>query len=227
MPKLDTTIDNLERKTNKVTGTVPSADWTDTQYPSAKTLYNAYNNLTNMINLVHPIGSVLTTSSKVNPAETLGGTWTLVDKSLKNTSKVLDSTYWTKPANSELKAEIISGTSVINITDHIISIRLNIKTKVDINDTGAELGKLLLESCGVNQTMFAVINDTTFSDEKNCVISYTFSKDGTLTITDILGLSGSNTLASGASFYIHIVQPVYQEQMLDEFCDKFYWKRTA
>ena len=52
MPKLNTTIDNLEWKSNKVTAANPSSSWTDTQYPSAKALYNAYNKLINIAEII-------------------------------------------------------------------------------------------------------------------------------------------------------------------------------
>lgn len=226
MPKLDTTIDNLERKTNKVTGTVPSSSWTDAQYPSAKTLYNTYNNLTDMINLVHPIGSIITTSTNTNPANTLGGSWELVDKSLKNTSIVLDSTYWVKPANSELKSELVTG-SVINMTDHTISVRLSVKSNVALSDTEVSLGKLVVPSCGVTALMHALIYDATTSDAANCTICYRMERDGTVYVSDVFGVSGTQTAPAGTSFNIHTIQPVYHTQMLDEFCDKFHWKRTA
>ena len=71
MPKLETTVDNLELKSNKIisTSTVTPDAWTDAQYPSAKTL----------LNIAHPIGSVLTTSTNSDPALTLGGSWELID----------------------------------------------------------------------------------------------------------------------------------------------------
>ena len=51
MPKLNVTVDQIELTTNKVFGT-PQEDWTDEQYPSAKTLYDAIASLANTINNV-------------------------------------------------------------------------------------------------------------------------------------------------------------------------------
>lgn len=227
MPKLDTTIDNLERKTNKVTGNVPSSSWTDAQYPSAKTLYSAYANLSNMIDLVHPIGSILTTATNVNPSGSLGGSWELVDKSLKNRSLALTSAHWINPSGSELKSEILEGSSYLNVTDHTISIRIGVKTTAEVSDSDLKLGKLIVDVCGVTELMHAMVYDATISENSNCTICYKFDKDGTLTVCDVFGTNGARTAPIGTTFYIHTVQPVYNIQMIDEFCDKFYWKRTA
>ena len=43
MPKLNTTLDNIETVANKVIGTTPSADWTDAQYQDEyQKLYDEY-----------------------------------------------------------------------------------------------------------------------------------------------------------------------------------------
>lgn len=218
MAKLDTTIDNLERKSNKVTGSTPSANWTDAQYPSAKTLYNTYNKL---LDLMHPIGSILTTASNVNPAATLGGTWTLVDKAFKDTYITLDSSYWTN-TNAEL-----ADYSNIMLNNHTVSMRLQFKITTTLSDSTVELGKLDLTSCGITNLAHAIFYDAIISDGGNCTLGYRFDTDGTILIYEVLNVDGSHSMDSGLSFYIHLVQPVKYTNMLDEFCDKFYWKRTA
>jgi hypothetical protein len=223
MPKLNTTVDNIELKTNRVTGTVPSASWTDTQYPSAKALYSAYSKL---VNIAHPIGSLLITSTNTNPAATLGGTWILVDKAFKDTYITLDSTYWTKSADAALNSSIINASHVM-LSDHTISIRLNIKPTVALSDTETYLGKLNFPSCGITALKHAIMYNVAISEGGNCTVCYRLDTDGTVSVWDVLNVSGAHTMASGSSFYIHAALPVHHDEMLDDFCDKFYWKRTA
>ena len=222
MPKLDTTIDNLERKSNKVTGTTPSASWTDTQYPSAKTLYNAYNNV---LGLMHPVGSIYMTDTNTNPSTIFGGTWELIDKSFKARAFSVDSACWTNNTVSEVATNGIYATLIGNT----VSIRAHIKVTDTVTDSTSNivLGKLDLQSCGVTRLEYAAFGNATISDNGNCTVGYNFDSDGTVLITDILNINGTHTIADGNDFYISLVQPVKPGYMKDDFCDRFYWKRTA
>jgi hypothetical protein len=224
MPKLNTTIDKIELNSNKlINAAKPLSSWTDTQYPSAKTLYNAYNA---SFNLAHPVGSIMITSTSTNPGDSIGGTWELVDKAFKNNYITLSSAYWSKPANAALCSEIINASHVM-LSDHTISLRLNIKPTVALSDTEVFLGKLALPSCGITALKHAMLYDVAISEGGNCTVCYRLDTDGTVTVWDVLNVSGAHTMASGSSFYIHVTQPVHHTDMLDDFCDKFYWKRTA
>ena len=213
MPKLETTVDNLELKSNKIisTSTVTPDAWTDAQYPSAKTL----------LNIAHPIGSVLTTSTNSDPALTLGGSWELIDKAFKDTYITLDSSYWT--ANAATIGEL----SNVLLTDHSISIRLKLITTVEISDEAIELGKLDLTSCGIEELSHAVFYNPIISDVGNCTMNYRMMQDGTISIHEVLNIDGTHKMAAGSDFFILLVQPIRYSKMFDSFCDKFYWKRIA
>lgn len=266
MPKLNTTIDNLELKTNRVIGTVPSSDWTDNQYPSAKTLYTTYDALHNdfngvsarcsslestcgtltttcngltstcnnlstsynslaasIINIAHPVGSIMITSTNANPASTIGGSWVLVDKGFADRSGYLTSTHWTT-TNARLTD---SNSALYMLKDHMISIRLGLTTTATLSDSTIELGKLNLSTLGVSELPYTIVSDVAASDGGNCTVSYTIVGNGTITTTDVLALDSSHSLASGNTLSIHINQAVSHTEMLDAYCDKFYWKRTA
>lgn len=224
MPKLDTTITNLERKTNKVTGTVPSSSWTDTQYPSAKALYNAY---TKLVNIAHPVGSILTTSTNTSPASTLGGTWELVDKTFKTDYKTLNSSYWTSK-NATLDGATSGLTSTVSWTDHSINIRLKLNVTTKLTDTETELGTLKLASIGVERLPYTIYYGVAQSDGGQCVINYSFAYEtGTITVHDVINIDGTHTMESGQYFFIDVQEDIPHDIMLDSFCDKFYWKRTA
>ncbi len=206
MPKLNTTVDNLELKSNKVIGTFPSADWTDAQYPSAKTLYNAYDK-------THAVGSILITSTNTSPAETFGGEWELVDKEFKNMS--ITSGVW-ESHNGSFKEG-----SVVILAGHTISVNLNLSTSMAIASSTVDLGRLKLELCGITALPFA--NVAIAGSTSNPLI-YEQSTDGTIKFTKTLS---GNSIASSTVFPIHFERIVEKSVMLDTFCDKFYWKRIA
>ena len=223
MSKLNATIDQIELNTNKVTGTAPSSGWTDTQYPSAKALYNAYSSL---LNIQHPIGSIIITSTKTNPANTLGGTWVLVDKAFKNTYINLNSTHWTK-ANANLY-----GYSSIMLNDHTISLRLGLETTkaitaADVNNVSLTLGTVDITAFGISSLSHTIYNAVAFSDNGQSTICYRIATNGQIDLFDVLHADGTHTMPTASSFYIYLVQPINYDVIQDDFCDKFYWKRTA
>jgi hypothetical protein len=213
MPKLNTTIDNLEWKSNKIisTSTVSPNSWTDAQYPSAKTL----------LNIAHPVGSILTTSTNVNPAATLGGTWELVDKAFKDLYITLDSTYWTAT-----NATIGEASNVL-LADHSIAIRLNLIASSEFNDESKAVGTLNLAKCGISSLSYSVNYCPIISDLGNCVMSYKITSDGAISMHEVLNVNDTHVMPSGSDFFINLTQPINSNKMLDDFCDKFYWKRTA
>ena len=222
MPKLDTTIDNLELKSNKVTGTVPSASWTDAQYPSAKTLYNAYNNILNML---HPVGSIMTTAAKVNPAETVGGTWELVDKDAKDRWMQIPTTAWTPGAADINTYE--SNLSYVSLSQHTVHFRMFFSTTADLTDTEIVLGKLDVAACGLVGIPYGILGEVAASDGGACTICWKLTTEGTLSVVDVLNVDGTHLVPSGQTFYLNFTYFAKSAELLDDFCDKFYWKRTA
>jgi hypothetical protein len=216
MPKLETTIDNLELKSNKIISTddrSPDA-WTDVEYPSAKTL----------LNIAHPVGSVLTTDSNKNPSEYLGGTWTLIDKAFRGKFVTYNDIGW------ESNNTTLHETSNALLIDHMIHLRIYVNTTVAIsNDTDLVLGKLDLSVFGINEKNLssATFRQPAISEKGDCTINYTINTDGTITINDVLSISGNHNAASGMDILFNVLLPVGYDRMIDSFCDKFYWKRTA
>jgi hypothetical protein len=226
MPKLNTTIDNLELKTNKVTGTIPSDSWTDDQYPSAKALYNAYNEL---LSNIYPIGCIMTTSTNTNPSAALGGTWKLVDKTLRARQVKLDSTYWdAENADLGVGASGSDSESSCSFGDHGVNLRLRIIPSIDLDDTdGVIMGTLNLEKLGITRLHYATLFDVAHSDGGQSVINYCFDINGTLRVYDVCNTDGSHTMSSGKYFYVNIKEEIPHTLMIDSYCDKFYWERTA
>lgn len=215
MPKLNTTIDNLEWKSNKIisTSTSSPSTWTDAQYPSAKTL----------LNFAHPVGSIITTATTENPAETLGGTWELVDKAYKGTFIYIPETSWTAGKAS------MHSTSNVLLIDHMINLRIyvNLLEAITDGDSDIVLGKLDLTACGLTSLSSAVYRQPAVSDGGNCAACYTLTTDGTITMNDILNINDTHSTTYAADFIFNILFPVGYDRMIDSFCDKFYWKRIA
>jgi hypothetical protein len=214
MPKLDTTIDNLELKSNKVLGDVPSADWTDAQYPSAKTLYNTYNNL---IDLMHPIGSILCVGENTSPANTLGGVWELVDKDFMFRVEELTSEsfiYDSGPLG--IGATLNNGT--VTFSDHTVLINLVIEASAlpEIESPYIySIGQIYYPSIGladsIEHSSIAIANSVT--DSLFCSVT-----NGAI---NALGMLTSTPLAISYQFSLNC------SDMPDELCNKFYFKRIA
>lgn len=257
MPKLNTTIDNLELKTNRVFGNTPSAAWTDEQYPSAKTLYSTYNSLhgectgvsdrcktleTNygtltktceslsdsydtltesynkLVNIAHPVGSIMITATNTNPSSKVGGTWTLIDKGF--TSANASSTSYFTP-----KTNVVHNDTNVTRAGHTIRIRTAVTVNTEVTDTGLSLGTLNFSSFGITKIATGLVGGTVFSDGANCGISWNLdAATGELSISDVFETAKTT---SGNGFNIDMTFPVQYTHMVDSFCDKFYWKRTA
>ena len=225
MPKLNTTIDNLEWKSNKVINAAPSADWTDTQYPSAKTLYNTYAKL---VDIAHPVGSILTTDTNTNPASTVGGTWELVDKSLKATKIALTGSEFNPHLSS------LGDNSFVLLSDHTISIFLyfTVSNTYIFNSSSLDLGKLVLSSIGLSSIPATYIKGiaTTKGAVKTVEYWANLATDGSLFAQK--SISGVTDTELPLYFYLQLVIPIGFSNMTtatgtDAFFDKFYWKRTA
>ena len=218
MPKLNTTINNLELKSNKIISSTSgsSFDWTDDQYPSAKVLHNSKRE-------AHPIGSILVTSTNVNPAEDLEGSWILVDKAFAST---FVSGFW-RSHNSTLNSD--SGAVV---ADHLIHFRLNIKSNMALGtavaSSGVSLGQILLSEFGLSALPHTIYGST-ISNTGEFTVSYKISTDGTILARDAVKTDGTHNMpvSSNNNFYIELAVPLVYTAMIDELCDKFYWKRTA
>ena len=239
MAKLDTTATNIQLKSNIIPHTDVASAWdTDDRYPSALAVKNAISEAVGGIavcDVANAVGSIVITNTNVNPGATMGGTWELIDKEYKNSYKA---TYnfggWTPTTPNGATLELSSRGGFI-WNGHSLSIQMVLVTPSTVELTGgAALGTISRPSCGIkeNGTFYqcpengiALVN----AGDSNYTINYDFYYDGTITFKSILSSSGTAraTLPKGAKIYIDVPIQVLTSDMLDSFCDKFYWKRTA
>jgi hypothetical protein len=181
-----------------------------------------YNNL---LNTTHPIGSIITTATNVNPGATIGGTWVLVDKEAKYDWKQIPTTAWT-PQAAEINT-YDSNRSYVALQGHMAHFRLFLLTAAAASDTELPLGVLDVSACGLVGIPYGILGDVTISDGGGCTVGWKLTTDGTLSIIDVLNVDGTHSMPSGQTFYLNFTYVLNGTQLLDEACDKFYWKRTA
>lgn len=222
MPKLNAAIENIELNTNKIRGSVPLASWTDTQYPTAKTLYNTY---TKLLDLMHPVGSILTTSTNTNPASTLGGTWTLVGKDAKELWMQIPTTAWT-PGAADINIDE-AALSYVLFSGNLAHFRMYLTTDTALSDSNVILGTFDPEQLGLTRIPYSILGEVAISDGGQCTLGWKLATDGVMSTVEALNLSGSHTMESGQAFYLNFTYVLRSADVLDEYCDKFHWERTA
>lgn len=172
---------------------------------------------------MYPVGSVYCSSTNLNPSESLGGTWELVDKGFK-----AGTTETTQEATEYLSAFKVASVR----SGNTIRLRINVTSAKDIGETTVSLGTVDLAKHGLIKDStgffpYTVYSGVAMSDGANAVILIYFTSNGVLQTADCFTSDGIHTLPAGTPFYFDVALPVMPSQMLDAFCDKFYWKRTA
>lgn len=178
----------------------------------------------------YTIGNTISTTvyKEITPAEIYGGKWELVDKEFKP-QWINDTNLFV--ANSTWATE--SSTPVAIFSGHSLRIRLALKTAQALTDysTPKTLGTLQLSNLGVERFIYTqTLHATTNTNDHIGRIRIVHDTG----VVDYWGTIGENTtLDSGKILNIDTtftLVPTHQTEfhaiMLDDFCDKFYWKRT-
>lgn len=176
-----------------------------------------------ILNLMYPIGCVYCTQTPNNPNELLGTDfeWELVDKEFKH--------QYIFKSNTAIGT--LNGLSAADVrvlfNGRSIQLEFNATTKTNITDSEVTL-------LTINRNVIGLVSSPEtisyrylgFSDGGNNVFFATYnSNTGVMKTVDAVG-DGSHKISSGQTIYW--TQTIYAsriEDMLDSFCDKFYWKR--
>jgi hypothetical protein len=232
MPKLTTSVENIQLTTNMVDADTPSKEWRDDQYPSARSLYSAFDK-------IHPVGCVLCLTENTNPAELYNhGTWELIDKEFAyyfrdlanaDTDGIKSWTPDTATASSPLSSGLIAGHSVtLRLALKVTSDGLNyIQGLENTTDTGFTLGVVNPATFGLTLLPMKYNGIPFVIDDGSLVGIASISQEGTVTVTDCWSPDGTNTIKADAAINLNLSYTTQLEYMIDSFCNKFYFKRVA
>jgi hypothetical protein len=171
----------------------------------------------------YPVGSIYISNANENPSAKFGGAWKLIDKEFSNGHLYLDEDGGTVHLTSNVGT--IGSFVAYRDTWHI-RIKANLHTTQSIAG-GDCLMKLNLSDLGCSKDLHlnGIMNPVLImSVEKNDWLIWDMSSNGEISYVKMLNENG---LPVGSIIYFDIDLPVYQENMLDSACNKFYWQRTS
>lgn len=165
-----------------------------------------------------PVGTVVITSSNSAPSNV--GTWTLIDKEYKPQTIV--------PVPFTLNTTNCKDTYIeASLAGHNVAVKIGITNKVAIGETELPFGTINLNSIGIqNGLPFSYSCILGISDGGNVWTAWAVSATGALSSVDADAASSSLAASKYTYIYFEITMSVIAN-MIDSFCNKFYWKRTA
>lgn len=169
--------------------------------------------------LVNPykVGDIVITGANANPGDRYGGTWELIDKEFK--AQYIydqDSVYFTR-------GKVSAGNLRLDYTGHSITLNMGFTNSVQLNDTEVNIGTLKLSAMGVTALPHAYYT-LGYTDGGNCVSMLTITSTGAISCVDVIP---DSYIAVGGNNFFSVVFNFNKNQMSDDMCDKFYWKRIS
>lgn len=176
----------------------------------------------------YPVGSVWVGGKNgdtpIDPSTIFGGNWRLIDKEFASIS--------IKDENGTgglfAREEIVSGYELLALcSGHTIRLRLGFtpNTVFEDNYGGNEIskavGQLNLEKLGITTFYHSLVDIVAMSDASNGLLMAIINTNGLVSISDVIK---SNTANQEVIISTEIT--CRGDDMLDSFCDKFYWQRT-
>ena len=170
----------------------------------------------------YKIGDVLITSTNTNPATTLGGTWTLIDKEFTPTA---GANTWSADIDME---NVTSGQFYCCRSGHTVALEFNnVVTSVALSEASVELFTIKYANLGFSRLLTTQRSIFT-SDAGNGIDMITIAYNtGVVQSVDVVTKTSGGSIASGSTLSGTIIANVRFNDMADGFCNKFYWKKTA
>ena len=171
-------------------------------------------------------GSVFITSTNENPSQYLGGEWELIDKHYKEWS------YYS--SNEDEIAEYVEphknatpyAFGIIR-SEHSVYIRYYFRTAAYLNDNKQTIGTLKYEKFGINGGLYFGIYDISAGSEEGIALMNISSSTGEMYCSDVIGVKGTQSIPVGTQIRFEVEARTPVNYMLDEHCDKFFWKRIG
>lgn len=169
----------------------------------------------------YPVGSIFMSSENVNPGETFGGEWELVDKLLKAASYNQNTNAITINTNNVASL----GTCLITVDGNTMEIYVTLTTKVALADQDVNLFALNLEAIGVSSLAAKRIVGN--SDGGNGFVNASVNSAGNVLATDVVTKTSGANMAADVGVQFSATWKINKNSRIDAFCDRFFWKRTA
>lgn len=193
-----------------------------------------------IMNMIFPIGSIWVggkndKGEKIDPATLFGGTWTLIDKNFENSTTSINSQDDSLLV-SNLPSDFVVSVDAIR-AGNTLRMRIGIKSPRTYTDTNINIGQLNLNKVGVSNLSWSynyLLGTTEYSTDetKRGAIIVGINHQGVIKHFDILPANGAEDVQyyykdAAYSYYVDVTAPIPVHHMLDSFCDRFYWQRTA
>ena len=200
-------------------------DWNGNAWYAGSVTVGEENKKLVCVDDMYPVGSVYMTSTNENPETYLGGNWKLVDKQFS--AKVFDSTVdsdWFSLAKAS------EGNGYAIRSGHSLNIHLEFAIGEVLDDSAKDWIKLSKSLLGLSNTKWQRCFNM-YSDDgagiAMCNLPYSdASGTNLISIRSVKGLTASgNELTSGSHLQGDFTIVSNYSDMLDNACDKFYWKK--
>lgn len=167
------------------------------------------------------IGDIVITSTNENPSSRLGGSWELVDKDFIEIAG--NFTDWFTPSSN-----ITLNNFYVVRSKHSMKVRLDFTNKVALSDTAVVFGNIDYSSLGITDIRMSYSGSIAVTDGGNGIAEMNLHySSGELSSVDVITKTSGGQIAANSSINYLIDINVRHYEMLDEACDKFYWKKTA
>jgi hypothetical protein len=198
----------------------------------------------------YPVGSVWVGGKKgdtpIDPSTIFGGEWEMFDKEFKETTLNI-----TDFSIIPSYATIFENSKITNLQIGVVRsgktmrLRIGMTSELDFTDTGAELFELNWNMFGIDSGIHLGYQSIPMlTDYANGGIMVNISYDGKLTQIDFIGRAKTK-VENGKTveyinskfrnpdtgeekyypYFLDVTFPMNKGNMLDSFCDKFYWQR--
>ena len=170
----------------------------------------------------YAVGDIIITSTPDNPAARYGGEWECFDKHLQVA-------YYSSGDIFEPNTDYVSDYAiVVAAREHTLSIALSCTVvNTTLGDTNRSLGNVRWDRIGVTRMTNTQYNVNATDNTNGIVLTSLAYSSGLVTLVDTFPKGTATTLASGTEIRGKYECPVFASYMLDAFCDKFFWKKTA